>query len=85
MSGENIRAKFVDHYEDYLRADKENDAGLKKVFAKLLIDDVHQLVGANYTDKNECAKVVATFFPAIGMEQQGGLELYQKLCNESQM
>ena len=47
------------------------------------IGDLRQLVGENYKDKNECAKVIATLFARIAMTHQQALETYQELYDDS--
>jgi hypothetical protein len=50
--------KFYDHYERYQSAKSRQGAHWTKVYAMFSIGDLRQLVGENYKDKNECAKVM---------------------------
>ena len=47
------------------------------------LGDLRQLVGENYKDKNECAKVIATLFARIAISHQQALETYQELYDHS--
>ena len=75
--------KFLEHYEKYQSAKSKNNAHWTKLCAMWAIGELHQLVGENYKDKNECAKAVASSFALIGMSQQEGLESYQELYDNS--
>jgi hypothetical protein len=75
--------KFYDHYERYQSAKSRQGAHWTKVYAMFSIGDLRQLVGENYKDKNECAKVIATLFARIAMTHQQALETYQELYDDS--
>jgi hypothetical protein len=47
------------------------------------VGDVHELVGKNYKDKNECAKVIIKLFGIIGMTHHQAVETYQELYDDS--
>ena len=47
------------------------------------VGDVHELVGENYKDKNECAKVIAKLFGIIEMTHHQAAETYQELYDDS--
>jgi hypothetical protein len=75
--------KFYDHYERYQSAKSRKNAHLTKLYAVWSIGNVHELVGENYKDKNECAKVIASLFDVIGMTHQQALETYQELYDDT--
>ena len=75
--------KFLEHYEKYQSAKSRNNAHWTKLCAMWAIGELHKLVGENYKDKNECAKVIATLFARIAMTHQQALETYQELYDDS--
>jgi len=76
--------KFWDGYEKYIIARDRDNRHQIKLYAMWAIGEVHNLVGFDqYQDKNECAKVVADLFSAIGMSQAEALALYEELYKDS--
>ena len=75
--------KFYDHYESYQSAKSRKDAYRTKLYAMWAVGDVHELVGDNYRDKNECAKVIASLLSASGMTHHQAVETYQELYDDS--
>jgi hypothetical protein len=75
--------RFYDHYESYQSAKSRKDAHWTKVCAMSSIGDLHKLVGENYRDKNECAKVIASLLSASGMTHHQAVETYQELYDDS--
>jgi hypothetical protein len=75
--------KFYEHYESYQSAKSRKDDHWTKLCAMWAIGDVHELVGENYKDKNECAKVVGNLFGIIGMTHHQAVEAYQELYDDS--
>jgi hypothetical protein len=75
--------KFLEHYEKYQSAKSRNNAHWTKLCAMWAIGELHKLVGENYKDKNECAKVIATLFARIAMTHQQALGIYQELYDDS--
>ena len=75
--------KFLEHYEKYQSAKSRNNAHWTKLCAMWAIGELHKLVGENYKDKNECAKVIATLFARIAISHQQALETYQELYDHS--
>jgi len=75
--------KFYDHYESYQSAKSRKDALWTKLCAMWAVGDVHELVGENYKDKNECAKVITKLFGIIGMTHHQAVETYQELYDDS--
>jgi hypothetical protein len=83
MPERTIAKKFYDHYESYQSAKSIKDAHWTKVHAMSSIGDLHELVGENYRDKNECAKVIASLLSASGMTHYHAVETYQELYDDS--
>jgi hypothetical protein len=75
--------RFYDHYESYQCAKSRKDAHWTKLCAMWAVGDVHELVGENYKDKNECAKVIVSLFGIIGMTHHQAVETYQELYDDS--
>ena len=75
--------KFLEHYENYQSAKSRNNAHWTKLCAMWAIGELHKLVGENYKDKNECAKVITKLFGIIGMTHHQAVETYQELYDDS--
>ena len=84
MPDRTTEQKFWDGYEKYMIAKDRDNRHQIKLYAMWAIGELHNLVGLDkYKDKNECAKVIANLFSAIGMSQAQALETYEELHKDS--
>jgi hypothetical protein len=84
MADKSTIEKFWDGYEKYMTAKDRDSRHLINLYAMWTIGELHNLVGFDkYKDKNECAKTLASLFPAIGLTQEQALEMYEDLYEHS--